>query len=78
MLIAHGRTLPRVRAIVAAACLALLAACGEKPLEPLPAATQAPDFSIPDVNQNSVTAGELISPRSQLGNISAWYFGHAT
>jgi len=67
-----------LRPLVALACLALLVACGTTPVEPLPVDTKAPDFSLPDVNQNSVTAGEFISPRMQLGKVSAWYFGHAT
>jgi hypothetical protein len=38
----------------------------------------APEFSLLDVNDTSTTAGEHVSPRDQLGRISAWYFGHAT
>ena len=45
---------------------------------PLPILTLAPDFSIQDVNPNSTTHGQDVSPRAQLGKISAWYFGHAT
>jgi hypothetical protein len=45
---------------------------------PLPVQTLAPDFSIQDVNPNSTTHGQNVSPRAQLGKISAWYFGHAT
>jgi len=37
-----------------------------------------PDFSVPDVNPNSARYQENVSPRDYLGQISAWYFGHAT
>ena len=37
-----------------------------------------PDFSVTDVNPNSVRYREAVSPRDYLGQISAWYFGHAT
>ena len=37
-----------------------------------------PDFSLQDVNTNSATSGQNVSPRSYLGNVSAFYFGHAT
>ncbi len=36
-----------------------------------------PDFKILDVNPNSATYGDSISPRDYLGKISCWYFGHA-
>ena len=67
-----------LRPLITLACLIALAACGTQPVEPLPADTKAPDFSLPDVNPNSATAGEFISPRQQLGHVSPWYFGHAT
>ena len=41
-------------------------------------AHRAPDFSLPDVNPNSKTHDQPVSPRQHLGRISAWYFGHAT
>lgn len=37
----------------------------------------APDFSLADANPNSRTTGQSVSPRQELRNISAWYFGHA-
>ena len=46
--------------------------------QPLPVASVAPDWSLMDVNPNSPTHGQAVSPRGQLGRISAWYFGHAT
>jgi hypothetical protein len=37
-----------------------------------------PDFSLTDVNINSEREGESVSPRDYEGEVSAWYFGHAT
>jgi hypothetical protein len=37
-----------------------------------------PDFALADVNPNSATTGQAVSPRSYLHQTSAWYFGHAT
>jgi hypothetical protein len=37
-----------------------------------------PEFALLDVNPNSATSGKTISPRDYTGQISAWYFGHAT
>ncbi len=36
------------------------------------------DFSLTDVNPNSATHDESVSPRTFEGRVSAWYFGHAT
>ena len=36
------------------------------------------DFSLLDVNPNSQTANQRISPRQFEGQMSAWYFAHAT
>jgi hypothetical protein len=41
-------------------------------------ATPVPDFLLADVNPNSATHGEQISPRRYVGGVSAWYFGKAT
>jgi len=38
----------------------------------------APDFQILDVNTSSPTYDQIVSPRDHLGEVSAWYFGHAT
>lgn len=47
-----------------------------------PSAGQGPgaatDFSLPDVNPNSPSAGTSVSPRDYLQQVSGWYFGHAT
>lgn len=45
---------------------------------PAPNADALPDFSLTDVNANSARFGEAVSPREYLGQVSAWYFGHAT
>lgn len=42
------------------------------------AAAPKPDFGLTDVNPNSPTSGKIVSPRDYLGQVSAWYFGHAT
>jgi hypothetical protein len=39
---------------------------------------EAPDFSLLDVNATSPTAGQPVSPRDYLEQVSGWYFGHAT
>jgi hypothetical protein len=36
-----------------------------------------PDFSLLDVNPNSATHDQNVSPRDYIGKISCWYFGHA-
>jgi hypothetical protein len=37
-----------------------------------------PDFSLVDTNVNSPTYGQDVSPSDYLGEVSAWYFGHAS
>ena len=37
-----------------------------------------PNFSLRDVNPNSLRFDQLVSPRDYEGQISAWYFGHST
>jgi hypothetical protein len=61
------------------ACKAVAKAAGRLGVE-LPGAPEdpKPDFSLPDVNPNSATSEEQVSPRDYLGKVSAWYFGHAT
>ncbi len=41
-------------------------------------ATVVPDFSLVDLNPNSTTYEQPVSPRDHLGKVSAWYFGHST
>jgi hypothetical protein len=43
-----------------------------------PSADPLPEFSVSDVNPNSTRFNQAISPRDYLGEVSAWYFGHAT
>jgi hypothetical protein len=59
----------------------LLAGCDEtaKPAAPnTTAGIPVPDFRIVDVNPNSATYTDTLSPDDFAGKISAWYFGHAT
>jgi hypothetical protein len=37
-----------------------------------------PDFGLMDLNPTSPTYNQSVSPRDYLGEVSAWYFGHAT
>ena len=37
-----------------------------------------PDLALEDVNPSSPFFGTTVSPRRFLGQISAWYFGHAS
>ncbi len=41
-------------------------------------ANMVPDFSLVDVNPNSMSSGQPVSPRDYLQRVSAWYFGHST
>lgn len=71
--------IPRGR-LALATCFLFVAlfGCGkEKPTGPT-LGTAVPDFSLTDVNPNSATSGQQVSPRQSLATISAWYFGHAT
>lgn len=54
--------------------LSLLAGCGPS-YEP---GALLPDFSLPDVNPNSPSYGQDLGPSMFRGQVSAWYFGHAT
>jgi hypothetical protein len=38
----------------------------------------APDFMLIDVNPNSATYQQPVSPRDYLEQVSGWYFAHAT
>jgi hypothetical protein len=44
----------------------------------MPAGEMVAAFSLPDVNPASPRFGQVVSPRDYLGQVSAWYFGHAT
>ena len=74
---------PRLRRATAllAACVIAVAGCGKDdpaPLTPMAVGTLVPDFTLTDVNPNSASYNQPVSPRAQLGRVSAWYFGHAT
>ena len=56
--------------------LLALVACEDDPVTP--SARVVSDFSLIDVNPNSGSHGEAVSPRKYVGSVSAWYFGHAT
>ena len=65
---------------VLAVALAAVLACDddEAPNQPQPPAGVVPDFSLLDVNENSATHNQQVSPRQYEEKISAWYFGHST
>ena len=65
---------------VLAVALAAVLACDddEAPNQPEPPAGVVPDFSLLDVNPNSTTFNQDVSPRQFEDKISAWYFGAAT
>jgi hypothetical protein len=42
------------------------------------ALVQKPDFLLWEMNATSPYANQQVSPRQELGKVSAWYFGHAT
>jgi hypothetical protein len=56
--------------------LLVTAACGGSSGTPAP--ELAPDFLLQDVNPNSPTSGQNVSPRGYIGNASGYYFGAAT
>lgn len=45
---------------------------------PIIAANAVPDFALPDLNPGSPRYTETVSPRDYLGQVSGWYFIHAT
>jgi hypothetical protein len=62
-------------------CLSAVLGCGNDATSPAPPVDPAgakPDFSLQDVNPNSTTHGQQVSPRQYLNSVSAYYFGHAT
>lgn len=66
-------------AVLLSLAVVVIAGCGDDgPSRPLLGDTPAPDFAVRDVNPNSPRNGELVSPRDYIGEVSAWYFGHAT
>ena len=67
---------------LALGCLLLFAVgCNDDstaPEQPDPPTGVMPDFSLLDVNPNSPSHDQQVSPRQHLGSISAYYFGLAT
>lgn len=55
-----------------------LGGCGPGDSVNDPSDQAMPEFAIPDVNPASARYNNDVSPRDYLGQISAWYFGHAT
>ena len=74
------------RAILTALVVAALAGCGDDDPTNPPACVLGihtidyvePDFMLQDTNPNSATNAQDVTPRTFLGEISAWYFGNAT
>ena len=56
--------------------LSLVSACGST--EPGVVRMQMPEFQLADVNAASTTYQQKLSPSYFKGQVSAWYFGHAT
>lgn len=73
---------PLATALVALACVAWAAGCSDDGDDNNPGgpggSNAAPDFSIQDVNDTSPRFNDMVSPRDYQGQVSAWYFGHAT
>src|SRR5262245_19800550 len=67
-------------AIVVGLVVLLAVGCGGHHDDPLRPALQgvAPDIALTDVNPNSATHNQAVSPRQYLGKVSGWHFGHAT
>ncbi len=55
--------------------VAILAGCSSQGPD---RAKKVPDFALQDVNATSERFGTQVSPRDLEGQISGWYFGHAT
>ena len=65
-------------AMMLTAVLALaVGACGDDDENNPPPEGVVPDFSLMDVNPNSATHDQDVSPRDFLGGVSAYYFGEA-
>jgi hypothetical protein len=71
----HRTVVARLVPVIALTLLA--AACGDdQPTNP--ASHAVTEFVLMDVNPNSATGGQSVSPRDYLQKATAWYFGHAT
>ena len=58
--------------LLAGALLLVGAGCKALPDDPMP------EFQLVDLNPGSSRAGQTISPRDYLEQVSGWYFIHAT
>lgn len=68
---------------LALGALVVAVGCGEDTPSAPGRSIELPDsaaaaFSLVDVNPNSATHLQRISPRHFVGSVSAWYFGHST
>jgi len=58
---------------------ALLVGCTEEVVKPVAAIGDTlPDFTLEDQNSTSATFGQQVSTEAFRGQVTAWYFGHAT
>jgi len=71
----HRTVVARLVPMIALALLAT-ACSDDHPTDP--ASQAVTEFVLVDVNPNSATGGQQVSPRDYLQKASAWYFGHAT
>lgn len=76
-----GAVTRRLGSLAVLAALFLAAGCSSDS-DPAPSGPNttdpAPDFSLRNVNVNSSRFDQMVSPRDYVGQVSAWYFGHAT
>ena len=66
--------------ILGLAVAACCSGCGDETVsngEP-PSDDRIPDFMLEDWNATSPSYQQAVSPRDQLGKISAWFFGYST
>ena len=63
----------RSRSALSAALLmlAISVGCGDDSPSATPSDPHAPDVALSDVNPNSVTSGQSVSPQDYLGSVSA-------
>ncbi len=71
----------RSYALVLGCLLLFVLGCNDDSTEPdvpEPPTGVMPDFSLLDVNPDSPSHGQQVSPRHHLESVSAYYFGTAT
>lgn len=74
----NGLRAVTVSLVLATSALALSCGTSEPPVKPFPSDGPMPEFQLEDVNETSPRFSELVDPRDYTGQVSAWYFGHAT